>query len=195
MGEGIQFGRVIPESLNKVDEEAVDGLTGVSNSLAYKVAEIERHLHSAGSWFEKATTPDTTIKVADRIGEGSGPFQIDAGNDTWGTWVQILGSGDTPARDDMTHFDPHLILIDDAEQEATYFIQFASGLTTAADAYTAGNYTELCVGIDSTKRFKSQTPIQTGRAAASTMVWARCLAVGKDTGTLDFYLGIHEYEG
>lgn len=195
MSEGIGFGRVIPESLNKIDGAETDGLSGTSNSLSYRVEEIEKHFHSAGSWFEKATTADTTVHVADRIGGGIGAFQIDAGNDTWGAWVQILGSEDTPARTDMAYYDPHLILISAAERETVYFIQFARGLTTATDAYTAGMFTELCIGVDATRKFKNDTPVQTSRVPAGSMLWARCLAVGADTGTLDFYLGIHEYGG
>ena len=34
-----------------------------------------------------------------------------------------------------------------------------------------------------------------GRAPAGSLLWARCIAVGQNTGTLDFYLGLHEYVG
>ena len=181
--------------VNKIDAEAVDGLAGVSNSLAYKVHEIEKHLHSSGSWFEKAASPSGTTNVADRIGSGLGAFQLDAGNDTWGSWVQILGSTDTPARTGSTHFDPHEILIEDAERENTYFIQFTQGAVDAATSFAAGAYTELVIGIDATKKFKSITKVHTGRATAGSMLWARCMVPGVDTGTLDFFIGIHEYPG
>ena len=179
--------------VNKIDAEATDGLSGVSNSLAYRVHEIEKHLHAAGSWFGAAATP-TATHFADRIGAGIAAFQIDAGSSDWGTWVEILGEDDTPARAGNAFYDPHLMLITDAEREVTYFIQFGKGASGAA-ALSAGTYTELCVGIDATKKFKAETPIQTGRAAAGDLLWARCLAVGQDTGTLDFYIGIHEYVG
>jgi hypothetical protein len=180
---------------SKIDSIAVLGLAGVSNSLAYKVHEIEKHFHSAGSWFETATTPAGTTHTADRIGSGTGAFQLDAGNDTWGAWVQILGSTDTPARATNAYFDPHEILIEGAERENTYFVQFCHGHVDAATAYSAGTYTELVVGIDATKKFKTITQVHTGRAAAGSMLWARCMVPGINTGTFDFFIGIHEYVG
>jgi hypothetical protein len=177
----------------KIDSQAVDGLSGVTNSLAYKVAEIERHLHSAGSWFGTAAAP-TATHLADRVGPGIDHFTIDAGNDTWGSWVQILGSGDTPARAGLVNYDPHEMLIADAEREVVHFVQFGRGASGDA-ALSAGTYTEIVIGVDATKKFKGITRIQTGRAPAGSLLWARCLAVGADTGTLNFYIGIHEYEG
>jgi len=43
--------------------------------------------------------------------------------------------------------------------------------------------------------FKGITKVQTGRAPAGSKLWARCMCPGQNTGTLDFYLGIHEYVG
>jgi len=181
----------------KIDALATLGLNGVSNSLAYRVHEIERHLHSGGSWFGVANTP-TAAHFADRIGTCTAPFQIDGGDSsatpTWGSWVQILGSDDTPARTSMAYFDPHEILIATAQEEVVYMLQFGRGASGAA-ALSAGTYTELVVGVDATKKFKSITRVQTGRGPAGSLLWARCIAIGKNTGTIDFYLGIHEYEG
>lgn len=177
----------------KIDDLAVDGLLGVSNSLAYKVQEIEVHLHSGGRWFEKATSASGETHTADIIGVGSGAFQLDAGNDDWGSWVQILGSSDTPATAGNAFFDPHEILINGTERIATYFIQFARGASGQA-GYDAGTYTELVMGSD-TNKFKSITKVQTGRAPAGSKVWARCMCPGQNTATLDFFIGIHEYKG
>ena len=58
--------------LQKVDSAATDGLAGVNNSLAYRVHEIERHVHSYERWFELAAAPDPTDHVADRGGTGAG---------------------------------------------------------------------------------------------------------------------------
>ena len=181
----------------KIDDEAVLGLLGTSNSLAYKVHEIEKHFHTSGSWFGAANTP-TATHFADRIGTCTGPFEIDGGDSsatpTWGDWVQIFGSGDTPARTDQAYFDPHEILIQDAQEEVVYMIQFGRGASGAA-AISAGTYTELVVGVDATKKFKAITKIQTGRAPAGSLLWARCIAMGANTGTLHFFIGIHEYAG
>ena len=110
----------------KIDDTATNGLLGVSNSLAYRVAEIERHLHSAASWFGKAAVASGETHVADRIGAGIDPFRIDAGNEDWGAWVQILGSDDTPARTGLVYFDPHMMIVENTESAAVYFIQTGS---------------------------------------------------------------------
>lgn len=181
--------------IDKIDSHASDGLNGVENSLAYRVHEIERHLHSGGRWFETAAVPDGENHVADSVGTGGGAFQIDAGNDAYGAWVQVLGATDTPTVTGKTHFDPHEMIVEAAEKAVTYFIQFARGASGAA-GLAAGTYTELvwesdAVGAKSTGIIR----VQTGRAPAGSKLWARCMVPGENTSTLDFYLGIHEYEG
>ena len=178
--------------LEKIDSVAVSGLDGTYNILAYKVHEIERHLHSGARWFEKAATP-TATHIADRIGLGAGHFEIDAGNDAWGDWAQILGSGDTPVSTGMAYFDPHLMVIAAAERTAIYFVQIGRGASGAA-ALTAGTYTELVFDTTS-KAGGTEVPVQTGRAPAGSLLWARCMCPSQDTATFDFYFGIHEYEG
>jgi len=185
--------RGLPVGVRKVDDLATDGLLGTSNSLSYRVHEIEKHLHSSGSWFETAATPSGETHVADRIGNGAGAFQLDAGNDDWGAWVQILGSDDTPARTSQVYFDPHEMAVESTEHTATYFLQFGRGASGAA-ALAAGTYTELVLGAD-TNRYKGIVSVQTGRAPAGSLLWARVKCPGQNTSTLDFYLGIHEYQG
>jgi len=66
---------LVNTSTDKIDGAATDGLAGTSNSLAYRVHEIEQHFHSSASWFEAAGTP-TATHFADRIGTtgGGGAF-------------------------------------------------------------------------------------------------------------------------
>lgn len=178
---------------SKLDSAATDGLTGVSNSLAYRVAEIERHLHSGARWFEAATVPDAEVHVADRVGSGAGAFRIDAGNDAWGSWVQILGSTDTPADAGKVFFDPHQVIVEDVERAATYFVQMARGESGAA-GLAAGTYSEFAYVAANTKS-PEIILFQTGRAPAGSKVWARCICPAADTAWMDLYIGLHEYEG
>lgn len=184
----------ISDETDKVDTAATDGLTGTSNSLAYRVHETERHFHSNERWFETASTPDAEVHVADRIGTGGGAFQIDAGNDAWGSWVQILGSADTPADAGNANYDTHRLLIEAAERNATYFVQIAFGASGAA-ALTAGTYTEAVYAPATNQVQEAPVEIQARRAAVTTKAWARCMCPGQNTATLDFYHGLHEYEG
>lgn len=184
--------------LEKVDRKVVDGLEGVSNSLAYRVHKIERHLFSAELWFETATTPDGEVHVADRIGDGAGAFQIDAGNDDWGSWVQVLGSDDTPVETGEQYFDIHDIVLEVAERAETYFIQIGWG-DDSADIIPNGTYTELVATslLDAAGDPQGATPLSLKmyRLTAGTEVWARCKCPGQNTATIDIYVGIHEYEG
>ena len=178
---------------NKIDAYATDGLDGTSNSLAYRVHEIERHFHSGALWFEAAAAANGEIHVADRIGDGGGAFQLDAGNDTWGSWLQLLGSSDTPVRTGKAYFDPHLVIVEGAERAATYFVQITRG-TSGAAGLAANTYTEFIYSATVQKDTGIIT-VQSGRAPAGSKLWGRCMCPGQDTATIDLYFGIHEYEG
>jgi hypothetical protein len=171
----------------------VDGLEGTANSLAYKVEEIERHLHGGARWFEAAASPSGETHVADRIGDGGGAFQMDAGNDDWGTAIQVLGSDDTPVSSGFAYFDPHQCIVEDTERASTYFIQIARGDSFAA-GLAAGQFSEFIYSA-SVQKEAGIIQVQTGRAPVGSKLWARCKCPGENTGTFDFYIGIHEYEG
>lgn len=184
------------EELYKLDLRETDGLTGVSDSLSYRVHEAERHLHSGGRWFQLATAPNLPTHAADRIGTNvatPGPFRIDAGNSAWGAWVQILGSTDTPVQVGRVFFDPHQIIVHDTERAAVYYIQVGRG-ASGADALAAGTYMEFVFNATVQKE-TGIIQLQTGRAPAGSILWARCLCPGNNTAWFDFYFGIHEYEG
>lgn len=182
------------ENIAKIDNQLTDGLTGVGNSLAYRTNEIENHLHSFERWLEVAAVPNAEIHVADSIGVGNGIFQLDAGDDDWGAWVQILGSSDTPVISGSIKFDLHRFLIEDTERNEVYFVQIALG-SSGAVALAAGNYTETVIQPLSNQVGSTPTVIQNHRQDAGTKVWARCKCPGQNTATLNLYFGIHEYEG
>lgn len=177
------------DTTRKIDELATNGLSGVNNSLSYRVAEIERHFHSYERWYELAGTPAAETHRADAAGTGAGIFQIDAGNATWGSWVQILGSSDTALK-----FDLHRLLITATERNAIYVVQIAFGATAAA-ALTAGTYTEAAFIPASNLVDSGPVEVQSRRQSAGTKVWARCICPGQDTATLNFMFGLHYYEG
>jgi len=183
----------ISDETDKIDGALTDGLTGVNNSLAYRVHEIEKHFHSYESWFGVAAAPNGEIHVADRIGADA--FQIDGGNDTWGTWVQVLGSSDTPARSGMAKFDLHRVQMVAVERtNATHFMQIALG-TSGAAAYAAGEYTEFVFHPQNVQAQEVPVPVMDERKDDGTKAWMRVWVDGQDTGTVDFYIGLHEYVG
>jgi hypothetical protein len=169
------------------------------NALLAESEIIEEHFHGDERWYGKAKTADGEIHVADLISLYTktsfviAPFQLDAGDDGWGAWVQLLGSSDTPMEVGKTKFDFHKMLIVAAEQTlAQTFIQIASG-TSGAAGLTAKTYTTI--GYHTAVNHGSQGAVQFmfKRHVAGTKCWGRTLSIGKNTGTIDFYIGLHEY--
>ncbi len=189
----------MPATLNgvtdnqKIDSAATDGLSGVSNSLAYRVHETGRHFHSYQRAYGLAASPSGTTHRADEIVDDPEPFQIDAGNDTWGTAIQVFGSTDTPSG--WTKFDPHKIAIVAVETaNVTYFIQVIAG-TTAAAGITAGTYSSLVFKPQSVNGRPADIAVNMRRQDSGTNLWVRTLARGQNTATIDIYIELHGYEG
>ena len=159
-----------------------------------EVTEIEVHLHSNERWFEKAAAPSGEVHVADRIGTvgGNGAFILDAGNNTWGGWIQLLGSSDTPSDAEKTIFDGHRIEISAAERNSVYYVQIAAGESGAA-ALASNDVTEFVIKPLSNQIDAGPIMVQSERVPVGTKIWARCMCPGQDTGTINLFPGIHEY--
>jgi hypothetical protein len=174
----------------KIDSLATDGLSGVNNSLAYRIGEVERHFHSYERWYGLAASPSAETHRADQVAKDITAFRIDAGDDAYGAWVQVLGSSDTTLK-----FDLHRLMITDVERDgSTHFVQIACG-ETGDGAVTAGTYTEFVYKPQATNTEETPVEVQMRRQTAGTKVWVRCLAYDQNTGTMDFYIGLHFYEG
>jgi hypothetical protein len=168
-------------------------LNGVDQRDAYHPAkEVEDHVHSYERWMETAATPSGETHVADEIGSGGGAFQADAGNDDWGSWLQILGSSDTPIVAGNTKYDLHELEIEAAERNETYFIQLAYG-SSGATALASGDYTETMFHPVSNQADSTPIIVQMERADSGTKAWIRTKCPGQNTATFDFYIGLHEY--
>lgn len=168
------------------DNVVSSGLDGVYDSLGYRVAEIERHLHSYERWFgsDGAIGGSQTSLT---------PFRLDSGNNVWGAWVPILDANDTPAIAGSVYYDPHRIMVSATERTTPYRIQLAFGADAAA-AVLAGNYTGFMYVSGSNLVDSGPIDVHSIRQVVGTPIWARCWTT-TDTGTFDFFLGVHEYEG
>lgn len=183
---------ILGDETFKIDSRKTDGLLGESNSLAYRVHEIERHLHSNERWMGLAAVPVGETHRADI--DSMIPFQIDAGNDTWGAWVQILGSDDTPIISGNVKLDIHRLLITEVETgKIITRIQIAYD-SSAAAALASGNFTEIMI-IPEKSTKENPFEIRFPRVNIGTKFWARVWASGQNTHTVDFFFGLHEYEG
>ena len=182
----------------KIDEQTTLGLLGTSNSLAYRVHEIEKHLHGYEKWLGLAGTPSGETHRADRITLKPEPFQIDAGNDAFSAWYQILGSSDTPIHANYAKYDLHEIQVVNHERNSTtHVLQIVTGESSGIAAKLAAeDFTEKVFITPAAPAGEMGTVfIQDVRADATEKAWARLWVKGADTGTMDFYIGLHEYPG
>lgn len=154
------------------------------------VEETEKHFHNSEVWFGDAASPEAGVHEADK--ESLTPFQVDSGNNDWGTAICVLGTSDTPSATGMTKFDLHKILIVSAERAgAVSYLRITSGATEAA-GITAGTSTVVAFFVGTPLRM-SAIEFLMRRATAGTKVWVNA-KVAADTGTVDFLFGLHEYK-
>lgn len=169
------------------------GLGFWAASALLEAKEAEHHLHNKERWFETAAVPSGEVHVADRVGSGSGAFVADAGNVTWGVWLQLLGSSDTPVDAGDLKYDPHRIMVSTVERaNAPTFVQLGWG-TSGAAALSDGDYSEF---VFQTAAAVRSTPIDiiAKRIDVGTKLWIRVMVPGQDTGTVNLFFGVHFYD-
>lgn len=185
----------ISDETEKIDSAVTDGLAGTSNSLAYRVHEIEKHVHSRGRWWGATGAPDETNAIAATV---TVPFAATSGNDDWGTAIPVCGTGDTPVPTGLVKFDAHRLLITDLDDDTTpWRIRFIYGTGTSAAAITAGQWSEEMIQSNAVPGNRAGgTPLdfQMPRIDVGTKMWAQAW---NDTNgeVLSFFWGAHGYAG
>lgn len=159
------------------------------------IHEIERHLHSYDRRLGAAVSPISDTHVADLVGPGVVAFRATTGNNIWGSWLQILGSADTPIKTGSAYFDPHIVNITAANFTGTYFMQFVYGESADLDQkITDKDYFSHIYIADSASVKASSEPTQSRRVPAGQKLWVRIMVNLQNAKTLDFFFGLHEYE-
>ena len=180
----------------KIDDAATLGLAGVDNSLAYRIAEVERHLHNREKWFGVAAAPAGETHAADRMDGVVAPFALLSGASAFGNWVQILGSTDTPVIAGSANFDGHRFMVTGTDSTLPFVVQIITGESADfAAKLAAEEFTEAPYIAASNNNDSGISDIMTRRVPVGTKVWARCACVGASAKTISLYFGIHEYEG
>lgn len=184
--------------LAKLDTLATNGLLGVSNSLAYRVAEIERHLHGRERWFGKLAVQTATDWADNNIAT---PYRVTSGANAYGTdandEAQVIGTADTPAMAGNVRFDLHRIFIVAASSETVWKLQVIYGTGTMADAIAADQYSTFMLKVDAAASSSPALPVDIMMPRGTcgvTKVWMRGWNA-TNNATLDFFVGLHEYEG
>ena len=180
---------------NRIDSLAVGGLSSVYNSLAYRVAEIERHFHGRERWWGALAAPDETNAIEANV---TRPYVAASGADTWGVAIPVVGTDDAPAQAADVYFDVHRLMIVDLDDETDpWRIRLIYGTGTSAAAIGAGQWTEMIVesnAVPGNRAGASPVEVMMPRVAAGTKLWAQ---VWNNTNLeeLSFFIGVHGYEG
>lgn len=188
----------IPATIVKVDsiKSKTDNLPSTPaneatlTTILAELVEVEKHLHSNECWYGKASVPVSEINEADK--NSLTTFQVDSGNNDFGTAICVLGTSDTPCLMGKTKFDFHKLLITNTERtNEPYIIRWAWG-NTEAEALAAGTYSSTAYYPTATIR-SAPVEVQGRRITAGTKVWMNCKCAN-NTGTLNFLFGFHEYD-
>lgn len=177
---------------HKIDDLATAGLTGVSNSLAYRTHEIEKHFHSRARFWGAVAVPDETNAIDANVDT---PFVAVSGNDDWGTAIPICGTSDDPTGLSYAKFDPHLLLVVDTDHTTPYRFRLIYGTGTSAAAISANQWSEEMF-LASGGPFDSGTPLafQMPRVDVGTKLWAQVWNATNGSN-VDFFWGEHPYVG
>lgn len=172
----------------KIDKNSVNGLSGVYNSLAYKVHEIEKHFHGLERWY--GSDGDDTASTAN----GLTPFVLTAGVvGVYGTEVQMFGANDVSSSDFVVtplYFDLHRILALDASQaNDVYMIQIWAGTTTFAESTLVS---ETPFYIDSNTSRSAPIDSMMNRISVANKLWGRVRS-SHEAATASIILGLHVY--
>lgn len=167
---------------------------GGASEILEEVKEIERHLHNNEKWFGAAAVPSGETHVADRMSGGISPFQLVAGNDTFGDWVQLLGSSDTPVETGETKYDLHRFMITTTNSTRPFNIQIVSGESAdIAAKISAEDFTEFPYIAPTNNNDSGISDVIDKRDNAGEKLWARCVDIGGNGTNINFYIGLHEY--
>ena len=184
----------VPRSVSEYNP----GLLGTTNSVGYRVHEIERHFHGRERWFGKLGIQTATDWADNNIAT---PYIAISGLNTYGVGAGdealVVGTADTPTMSGNIKYEIHQLLIVDSTSTTVWKLQIIYGSGTMAAAIAADQFSTTMVKIDAAA---GQTPnvahqVQMPRCLCGTdQVWIRGWNA-TDNATISFFAGWHEYEG
>lgn len=174
----------------KIDDEQVNGLQGVHDSLSYKVNEIEKHFHSLERWY--GDSGSNSGSTANSLTE----WQLTAGtSEAYGTEVLILTGNNITINDfgfTPVYFDMHRMEVTDMSAVNTnYVIQFWSGTGTFAEATLVS---ESIFRAGTAVSQVSPIMVRMNRQPVANKIWGR-IKCETNTATADILVGVHAYQG
>jgi hypothetical protein len=170
---------------------------GVTRTFSFDAHIIEEHFHTQEYWLGISGDQSGNDWAADTLNV----FQAISGANDYGgdadDEAKVLGTADTPMIAGNITFDVRQILIEDVSVDTVWKLRIAWGTTTVGNAVAAGDYTEIMLQFDSTNPQQSAgIPISIRMprlTAGSDQVWIEAWNA-TDNATIDFFVGIHEYD-
>ena len=182
---------------NKIDSSLTSGLLGTSNSLAYRVHEIEKHFHNIERWhgksadqsgndwaLEDSLTPYTAIS-------GASVYGADANDE-----AKVFGTDDLPTIDGNVKFDIHRVLIVSLSVDTPYIFRLVYGTGTMGEAIIAGQYSTFMAQNNPAGSKAGGFPVEVMMPRITTLykIWMQ-IKCATDNATATFFVGEHGYVG
>lgn len=161
--------------------------------IGQEVFEIDKHFHNVERWCGQVGGWNGTATDDSADPTSLTPFQIDAGNDDFGSGLIIMGTEDSPIQSGMTKWDPHRIEVHGTERNVAHRLRVSWGAVDHATAVAAGDYTDVDFMAVAGQTALIPIDVRTPRLDTGVMLFAAIWALGANTGTFDFTIGIHEY--
>lgn len=190
-------------NIDKIDNLAVNGLSGVYNSLAYKLHEVEKHFHNHERWYGKsadqsgvnpwsAALSGTGMVTSYRAISGANDYGGDTNDEAqvWGLYDTLSVGGVSQAK-----LDAHKIFITASSIQTIWYLRFIYGAGTMADAITAGQFSTIPLVADAAQGGSIDVivPIMTPRITIGThKMWVQGKSA-TNNATIDFLVGLHGY--
>lgn len=169
------------------------------NSIAHRLTRVQSWVHGRNRWMGLATVPNGELHVTDSIADGALPFTFTSGvvNSTYGPWVQVLGSLDSPRPGTSWLY---LMFSNwkctDTNSTDVWLFQAAAGPDTATRDYlvSIGQYSEVLFKTGSTTNDAAQFDVRTPLLPVGIKVWMRALTIGAAGRSFYGHYAMHGYE-
>ena len=172
--------------------EQSDQLTTTNDNVSdvyTDVVEILGESNASEFWFGSDPSPIGEASIATQSSMTA--FQINAGNDDYGDWVQIIGSDDTPIMSNTDDFHVHDYIVTDWQRNNKLHKIQVSFSDTGDGGIAVGAYTESLWYSPAVTGISTPVEIGSSKFANGTKVWARVWIDGQVSGTFDFLFGLH----
>lgn len=182
-----------PVRVIDIKEKATEGLSGIPDSLSYRIAVCEVHMHSRHRILGLSSSPGSgRVASIDTLD----PFVFTSGNNQYGNFVQILDENDTPVLPDKKYFDIHEYIINDLSNANPFKFQlaFCFGSETPAQAIALNQFTEEIVRSNGTGNDRGNNRMGMPRLPVGTRCYVRVWNQ-TNSATMKLWFSIHEYVG